>query len=371
MLYLSCALKKRKYWKIGALLVATAFLWGCETARFYTQAVKGQLQILSHRQKIEKLLDSLETPSDLKGQLSLTLQIRDFAEEEMDLPAKGNFLSYCDLNRDFVVWNVYATEEFSLDDKTWWYPFVGNLSYRGYFSKQDAQRYANKLRPRGYDVYIGGVDAYSTLGWFHDPVFNTFIDYDETDLAAIIIHELAHKKIFAKGDTDFNEAFATAVEREGVKRWLLARGKTKAYDAYEAELDREAEFVALVERTRARLDALYHEASRPSDSGDKIPDKSLREEKEQVFDDMRAQYEQMKEQWNGNSDFDAWFESDLNNARLNSVDTYYALIPAFNRILQSHHGNLEGFYQEVRKLSRLPENQRKAKLNRLEKSVGN
>src|SRR5215475_3013258 len=123
-----------------------------------------------------------------------------------------------------------------MEPKSWWYPLVGSLEYRGYFSEPGAQRYAGKLRKKGYDVYIGGASAYSTLGWFKDPVLNTFIFDPEPDLAETIFHELGHQQVFARGDTDFNEAFATTVGQEGARRWLRCTRGADEYAAYAAQL---------------------------------------------------------------------------------------------------------------------------------------
>src|SRR5439155_11115609 len=159
--------------------------------------IGGQYALLTHQQSIEKLASAPATPSPLKEKLRLVQDLRVFAKQELKLPVDGHYRTYVDVHRPFVVWNVEAAPEFSMEPKSWWYPLVGSLDYRGYFSERGAQRYGRWLEKKGYDVYIGGVEAYSTLGWFKDPVLNTFIFNAEPDLAETIFHELGHQRVFA------------------------------------------------------------------------------------------------------------------------------------------------------------------------------
>ena len=240
----------------GLLLVLT----GCHSLGYYSQAIRGHFQIVNRTRPIEDVLADPNAPAALKEKLQLVLKLRKFAEKELTLPANGHYLRYRDIGRRFAVWNVYAAPEFSLEAKTWWYPVVGGLKYQGYFAEDKAQRYAAKLEKKGYDVYIGGVQAYSTLGWFRDPVLNTFIHDSEAELADLLFHELAHQRLFVAGDTDFNEAFATAVAQEGVRRWLTTTNSRSALVEYEEELRRKEQFVALVSTARAELESLYAKA---------------------------------------------------------------------------------------------------------------
>src|SRR5687767_6056930 len=203
-----------------AVVVLAAVLSGCQTVSYYTQAIRGQYQIFANREPIEKLIANTNTPPALREKFRLVMDLRRFAETNLAMPVNGHYNRYADVKRRFVVWNVHAAKEFSLEPKTWWYPIVGRLKYQGYFSEAHANRYAKKLEEKGLDVYVNGVEAYSTLGWFKDPLLNTFIHHGETELADILFHELAHQRVFASGDTDFNEAFATAVAEEGVRRWF-------------------------------------------------------------------------------------------------------------------------------------------------------
>src|SRR5437870_13051214 len=182
---------------------------------YYLQAIRGEFQILVHRHSIEKLIANSKTPVTLKQQLELVRRLRTFAGTELKLLVDGNYEKYADVHRKYVVWNVQAAPPFSLEPKVWWYPFVGRLACRGYISEKRAREYGSRLAKQGFDVYVDGVEAYSTLGWFKDPLLNTFIYDGEPELAELLFHELAHKRVFANGDTDFNEAYATTVGREG------------------------------------------------------------------------------------------------------------------------------------------------------------
>src|SRR6266700_2756187 len=243
----------RRWVIVLALGVVVLAVSGCQTLSFYRQAIKGQYGLLAHRQPIEKLIADPQTESNLKQKLQLLQRLRAFADHDLKLPVDGHYTKYVDVHRPFVVWNVEAAPEFSLEPKSWWYPLVGSLEYRGYFSEKQANQYAAVLRSKGYDVYVGGVEAYSTLGWFKDPALNTFIFNIEPDLAETIFHELGHQRVFARGDTDFNEAFATTVGQEGARRWLRASGKTNLLEKYDAVLRRNGQFVHLIMSTREEL----------------------------------------------------------------------------------------------------------------------
>lgn len=353
-------------WRCAVLVFALALacvLTGCGTARFYTQAIRGQTQMLFRQHSIPKLLANTNTPPRLAERLQLALSIRNFAEQELGLPANGHYLTYADLQRPFAVWNVYAAPEFSLKPRSWWYPVVGRLDYRGYFAEADARRLAARLVLKGNDVYVGGVQAYSTLGWFRDPVLNTFIHDADADLAELLLHELAHQRLFVPGDTDFNEAFATAVAEEGVRRWLRSRGPNHAVALLEFEnaSRRKAEFVALLNRTRTRLTELYPETCPPE--GSRTDD--LRRAKSEILNRLRNEYATLKAGWGGASEFDPWFKAPLNNARLNTVEAYFGLVPAFRQLLAENGGDLGKFYQAAKSLGRLETTARQQQLQRL------
>ena len=344
-----------------------ALITGCSSVGYYRQAAAGQYQIFSCQEPIEKVLARPDTKPELRQKLQLVLDLRQFAESELHLKTGGHYAKCADLGRRYVVWNVYAAPEFSLEPKKWWYPVVGSLKYRGYFSEQAARDYGTNMTREGYDVYVGGVDAYSTLGWFKDPVMNTFINNPTAELAETLFHELAHQRVFAKGDTDFNEAFASAVGEEGARRWLAVHGDAKSRAAYDAELRRKDQFVAIVMRARERLKKVYGEESGHTPHTQPWPgSESLviakRAEKAQVQAQLRADYAALKASWGGDTSYDAWFKRPINNARLNTVATYYHFVPAFQRLLANNGGDLQKFYTEAKTLSGLDMEQRHARM---------
>lgn len=340
----------KKRTSVAILSMATLILCGCQTFSYYGQAIRGQYQMVSDRQPIEKLIAADSTEEKLKDKFELILELRKFAESDLDLHTDGHYLNYVDLHRSNVVWNVYAAEELSLKPKTWWYPIVGKLTYRGYFNEAAAQKTAAKLRKDNYDVYVGGVDAYSTLGWFKDPVLNTFVNSSDRRLASLIFHELAHQRVFVAGDTEFNEAFATAVGEEGVRRWAKAKNDPSLLEKLEKDGARRKQFIELVLETRNKLKANY-ESSRTVEQ--------KRAQKSEILSDLRSKYERTKHnEWGGFAGYDEWFAGPLNNAQLNTVSTYYNLVPAFHQLIVEANGDMEAFYKAAEKLTKLSKQNR-------------
>ena len=360
-----------------ALIAVLVGVSGCRSLGFYGQALKGQCQLVLNERSIDKLRQDPQTPKRLRERLELFERMRTFAAQELKLPVDNHYRKYVDVHRTFVVWNVEAAPEFSLEARTWWYPFVGSLEYRGYFSYDGATNYAGYLKRKGYDVSVGGVSAYSTLGWFKDPVLNTFLFDPEAELAETIFHELGHQRLFAHGDTDFNEAFATSVGEEGARRWLKANGNTAALEAYEAHLRRNNQFVHLVMATRTRLEGVYGDAVseggrvKATSKNHHVPAPDLRGQKQQVLDDMRAEYARLKTAWGGNDEFDGWFAHQVNNAGLNSVAAYYDFVPGFERLLAQNGGDLEKYYVAAKAIAKKPKKERHAELRRLAKASTN
>jgi len=367
--------KKRKRWRkwllcagLGLVVIAVS---GCQTITFYSQAIRGQYQIFAHEKSTDQLVANQETPDQLRHRLELLSSLRTFAAEELKLPVDGHYRKYVDVHRPYVVWNVEAAPEFSLEPKSWWYPVLGRLDYRGYFSKEGAGKYAAMLRKKGYDVYVGGVEAYSTLGWFKDPILNTFIFDPDPDLAETIFHELGHQRVFARGNTDFNEAFATTVGQEGARRWLQKKNDQAALEKYAAEQRRTSDFVQLIARTRQKLENLYGdqrnaEGKLKASKARPISDvNELRRRKELIYAELQADYQALKKSWGGNNEYDQWFSREVNNAKLNSVAAYYDLVPGFERLLQLSGGDLEKFYNEAERLSKMKKKERQQRLRTL------
>ena len=327
-----------------------AVLSGCQAISYYRQAIAGQCQILAHQQPIRQLIAEPQTPAPLKAKFEQVLRIRQFAAEELHLPAGQSYLKYADLHRPYVVWNVNVAPALSLAPKTWWFPIVGRASYRGYFNEKDARDYADEYAKNGWDVYVDGIETYSTLGWFKDPLLNTFINEPDSYLAEIIFHELTHRRLFVPGDTDFNEAFATFVSIEGVRRWYLASTNSQGYDHYRAGQDREHQFIALVMAARERLQAVYGDP--------KLTDAAKLARKQEIIAQLRADHAALKATWGGKSPFDDWLAEPINNARLNTISAYYDLVPAFAALLRAKDGDLESFYEAVGRLGKMPIQQR-------------
>ncbi len=334
------------------LLLAPAFS-ACSDFGYYRQCAAGQIDLLSRRRAISDLLADPATAAPLKERLAQVLAIRDFASRELLLPDNESYRCYADLGRPSVVWNVVAAPEFSLQPVRWCFPVAGCVPYRGYYRQADAEAFAGGLRLAGNDVYVYGVPAYSTLGWFDDPILNTFIDRPDRDLAGLIFHELTHQKLYLKGDAEFNEALATTVEIEGVDLWLQAHGTAEDRAAQRRARSRQEAFLDLVAGTRERLADLYQQP---------IPDEEKRVGKKAVLDDLRRDYEALKTSWTGYSGYDRWFSEDLNNARFVSVSTYRRLVPAFQFLLHSQEGDWLRFFRAVEELAALPAGERKARL---------
>jgi predicted aminopeptidase len=341
-------------WLLGAVLVlALAGVAGCSTLGYYLQAVNGQMELTRKARPIPQVLGDEHTPEDLKARLARVQEIRTFASQELALPDNGSYRRYADLQRPYVVWNVFAAEEFSVVAKEWCFPVAGCVGYRGYFAQDAADAFAAQLRQQGVDVYVGGVPAYSTLGWMDDPVLSTFIRYPDTEIARLIFHELAHQVVYLPGDSTFNESFATAVELEGVKRWLAAQGTPEQFADFQAAQARKRDFAGLVTRYRDKLALLYA-------SGKDAP--AMRSAKADTLAQMRADYQALREQWGGFAGYDWWFDQPLNNAQIASVAMYTQLVPGFQKLLAESGGDLPRFYAAVKALAKAPEKERLAVL---------
>jgi predicted aminopeptidase len=362
--------KRRRLRRRVILFCAVAgLITGCNTIGYYKQAAAGQYEIVSKREPILQVIANTNTSPAVREKLKLVLELREFAERELHLETDGHYAKYADLGRRFVVWNVHAAPEFSLQPRKWWYPVVGSLKYRGFFAEKDARDYAAQLSRDGCDVYVGGVDAYSTLGFFKDPVLNTFIHHSPPELAETLFHELAHQRVFASGDTDFNEAFATAVGEDGARRWLAKYGDAKMRADYETDLRRKDQFVALVMKARDELKKVYGEENLPEEKSNKPKAQpqtkssdELRARKAAVIAKLRADYEMLKVSWGGYSGYDKWFARPINNAQLNTVATYQTLVPAFEKLLARNGGDLVKFYAAAEIIAASPKEKRHERL---------
>jgi len=334
-------------------LTLLLLLGGCGNFSYYLQSVSGQLEIWRREAPIERLLEDTATTPALKVQLQRVLRIRDYATRELGLPDNRSYRSYADLARPFVVLNVFAAAEFSVEPRQWCFPLAGCVNYKGYFDEAEARSYARSVAAEDYDVYIGGVPAYSTIGWFADPVLNTFIHYPEPELARLLFHELAHQVVYVKDDTVFNESFAVVVEQAGVARWLAAYGNAADRERY-VQLQRyRADFRKLITQTREELAKLYASDARPEQK---------RRLKAEAFAALKREHLQRKLEWGGFSGYDRWFAQPLGNAHLAAVSIYTQQVPAFQALLKQLDGDLPRFYAAVRELAELPAAARTARL---------
>jgi predicted aminopeptidase len=330
-------------------------LSGCsavDTLDFYWQGAAGQMDLITRARPIP---DVIEQGGDaaLAARLDRVRDIRAFASRELGLPDNGSYTKYTDLGRPFVLWNVFATPALSLKPRQWCFPVAGCVNYRGYFREEDARAEAARIRADGDDVHVSGVPAYSTLGWFDDPVLSSFVRWPDTEVARLIFHELAHQVLYVKDDTAFNESFAVAVEEAGLARWLAAQ-RDPALDAQALRAQRlRVAFRAMTRDARGKLAAIY-----ASDVGDD----EKRRAKARTFADMQASYEQAKAGDPGLAGFERWFAQDPNNASLAALSLYSDRVPAFRVLLQEQGNDLTRFYERVRALSALPKTERDAVL---------
>jgi predicted aminopeptidase len=328
-----------------AVAVLSYLVGGC----YLWQSAEGQLQLMSKRKPISSVIAAQSTPPALRTQLEAVASIREFATKQLGLPDNGSYRSYADVGRPYVVWNVVAAPEFSVEPKEFCYPIVGCVAYRGYFVEARARKFAAEQRRQGLDVAVAGTAAYSTLGHFDDPILNTMVGWDDVELASIVFHELTHQLLYVANDASFNEALATTVEEEGVRRWLESQGRDKDLAQHRLEQQRYLKVVELLGATRSKLRVIYA-------SGHGVED--MRSEKRQAFADLRTAFAALREGWGGHAPYESWFDQEINNAHLASVATYFVCVPGFERELAAVGGDLPAFYRRARQLAKMPQKAR-------------
>ena len=317
-------------------------LSGCSSISYYAESIQGQLDIMTNAVPIERLLQDGTLAEDTHKQLANVGDYLQFAEQVMLLPNNGSYQDYVDTGRDFVVWNVFAAEELSFTPVESCFLFVGCLGYRGFFSKQSAKDHAEQLKSDGYDVFMGGVAAYSTLGWLDDPVLNTMLRHDERYLFRVIVHELAHQKFYLKGDSAFSEGFADAVADIAETIWQQQTSNSREDSNNNQYYHYEKTFINLVLEYKRRLEKLY-DSSLTADK--------KRQRKQSILKEMRSDYEILKADWNHYAGFDAWFSPLPNNARFLVVQTYRDYVPGFLKLFEMSAEDPEKFYELVASLS--------------------
>jgi len=339
---------------IFALLLGT----GCRTVVYYTQAAAGQCEIVFGQKPIEEILNDPKAKPALKEKLRLVLELREFAQTELGMDPGDNYLRYRTLDRQFVLWVVYATPEFDVNLKSWWYPIVGQFTTRGYFRESAARDHADWLRGQGLDVFVGGAPAYSTLGWFDDPVLSTFINFSETDLADLIFHELAHHHYFLPGDAAYNESFATAVADLAVARWLEKKHGAEKRNVYLARRQREKHVTQKLFALRENLKSLFAK---------KMPPKIMRSEKEKLIEEFKTELKQLAETDPNYKPFLGWTKRLINNALLGAMAVYGQRVDGFAGLFAESGESFPKFFAAVKELGKLPKEQRDARLEALAK----
>ena len=357
----TAARPRRLRWALGIVAAGVVLSVSCTNVGYYSQSLWGGAKVLAKRRPVERMIADPETSPELRETLELALEMRRFAVTDLLLPDNESYRKYASLDREYAMWNVVAAEELSIEPETWCFLIAGCVAYRGYFNPRRADRFAESMRSRGYDVDVGGVAAYSTVGWFADPLLSTFIERPEAHLAGLIFHELAHQKVFIKDDTTFNESFAMAMEEHGALRWLESRGLHDRIESYRLVKRWGREFADLIAGYRQQLADVY--AAEASDAW-------KRQRKAEILDALRAEYQEMKSGWGDYAGFDGWFGRELNNARLALIGVYHELVPAFHAMLEAHGGRLEPFYAEVTEIAALEFEERRRRLARYLEPVG-
>jgi len=334
------------------MLLALLQLTACAGPGYYVQAVAGHLHIMRQREEVDKILSAATTDPALREQLELAIELRDFAIRDLGLPDNGSYTRYVRTGRDAVTWNVVATPELSLEARRWCFVVAGCVPYRGYFQREAAEKFAGRLTADGFDVDIAPATAYSTLGWFEDPLLDTMLRYREEQLAAVIFHELAHQQVYLRGDAAFNESYASFVEELGVTLWLRASGRAQRLPDWQRRRQAAAGFDQLLLQARARLAELYASGA---------PESDKRRAKSDLFDQLREEYRDLVSgPWDGQDFYAGWFANGLNNARLALFNSYRGGVCAFENLYREAGEDMERFHAQAAERGRLEPAARRA-----------
>lgn len=348
---------------LGSTGLLLASLTACESVQFYSQAVNGHTQMMLKRQPIDKVIKAPDTEEAVRRKLAIIQLARTFAIDSLKLPDNGSYTQYSDIGRPYAVWNVVATKAYDTQAIQHCFPVAGCVSYRGYFSKDAAQAHADKLKAKGYDTIVSGAAAYSTLGWFSDPVLNTMLRRSDLALAGLVFHELAHQRVYQAGDTAFNESFATAVELAGVDAWAAEQESTEAHKEslsnYRRSKQINTDVITLILKHRKLIAAAYK--ATPADDLEQ-----LAKVKQQGFDNLRADYKTLRAKGGGSKGYDNWFAQPLNNASLVLFGDYHGWLDAFETLLKQSDGDWSRFYQAVEAMTKLDKATRRKQLEALQ-----
>lgn len=346
----SSSRSERRRW---ALLLLLPLLAGCSSLAYYAQSIRGQLGVVTASRPVDEVLADPATAPGVQQRLVQLPGLRRFAHERLALPDSDSYRRYAELGREAMVWSVVAAPVDSLEPRQWCYPVIGCASYRGYFSERAAQRYADGLAEEGWDVAVEPVPAYSTLGWFDDPLPSTVIHWPVTDIAGLLFHELAHERLYLAGDSAFNEAYASVVEQEGVRRWVEEHGSVGQRVEHRRQRARRSDFLDLLGDTRGRLQALYAKG---------LPREETRAAKAAILVQLGDGYASLKDAWGGYPGYDRWFARPLNNAHFASIGTYHRWEPALRALLRQLDGDMAAFHAACALIAQLPADRREARL---------
>ena len=330
---------------ISFLLLAffTMGLTGCSTAKYYSHAVVGHLQLTTGLTPIRKVIKQDETNKELRRQLELVTELREFAENKLSLNVGKAYSKYKHLDRSAAVWVVYAAPAFSTELQTWKYPIVGEYQSRGFFKERMAKEYSAKLHSQGFDVYVGEATAYSTLGWFSDPLLSTLIDDSDEELAETLFHELAHRTYYLKGDTMFNESFATAFAQKSVQLWLKEKGEGKRLEKYRKKLKRRDEFRSLLQETKNELNLIYKNTNNDSAA-------ILQKRKQDLIQSFKATCITLRKKWNKPKSLESWIDEEVNNAKIAASSVYLLKVPYFNQLWEQANQDPKTYLEMVKTL---------------------
>ncbi len=335
-------------------LLLFCLITGCSTLGYYSQLVQGHSQLMLARKPIGPLLLDPTSDPRLRQQLALATAARQFASQQLGLPDNQSYRFYADIQRPFVVWNVFVTAEFSLQADTSCFPIAGCVAYRGFYQQDRARGAAALAQLAGKDVWVAGVEAYSTLGWFDDPILSSMLRRDDQQLAALLFHELAHQQLYVTDDTAFNESFASFVEAQGLRQWLLSRGQPVVDTTQRCQRQ---QFIGLVLDSRSRLQQLYVSTQ---------PLAVKRQQKQEEFERLRSRYWQLRAgPWRDMAAYDGWIAGPLNNAKLLPFGLYEQWQPAFAELFRQVNGDWQRFYMQAQALAELPADRRQQKLQQL------
>ncbi|MEM7400502.1 MAG: aminopeptidase [Pseudomonadota bacterium] len=321
----------------------------CSTIGYYHQSISGHFKLISKREPIADIVNDSQRDAHLVDKLHLSQELRNFASQRLNLPDNDSYRSYVQLEAPYVTWNVFAAPQFSISLNQWCFLVIGCVPYRGYFEQQEAEAYAEHLALQGQDVYVAGVPAYSTLGWFDDPLLSSMIDRGELVTAAYIFHELAHQQFYLNGDGAFNEAFATAVEEIGVLLWLKSQDRTEDIENYENFLKQKYIFFDFIKKSRDEFEVLYQQ---------EFDAEKMQAEKEILIAEMRRKFSNLSAKSKHIARYTKWMSGPLNNAQLGVISLYRELVPAFHNLFTMCDDNFDRFYAQVEIIAKMPEEQR-------------